>query len=219
MGGDSREQWINSSSRGKQQLTGRPSSISHAAWPANLQRVVATDKAAQRRRAVIMQAWRWTRNNSAFAHLDTWSAWYKAFFLFMLQQAGAVLVTGGIILALYMLYQWSAWLLLVVIVAITCTITFRLLLDEPRIAHSEQPLVVSLDTQEPQTTREQPQAAPSFEFPDTPMPSTPLVRVLETIDLSSSDIEHFIRSTAEYTSEQKTLDLPLEEEAPPEEAP
>jgi hypothetical protein len=29
-------------------------------------------------------------------------------------------------------------------------------------------------------------------FPATPMPSTPLVRVLETIDLSSTDIEHFL---------------------------
>jgi hypothetical protein len=123
----------------------------------------------------------------------------------MRQRVGAVLVTGCIMLALYLLYQWSAWLLLAVIVAITGTTTFRLLFDEPRIVHTEQPLVVSLDEELPQT-------APALEFPDTPMPSTPLVRVLETIDLSSSDIEHFIRSTAEYTSEQKTIELPLKEE-------
>jgi len=136
----------------------------------------------------------------------------------MRQQVGTILVTCGIMLALYMLYQWSFWLVLVVIVAITCTATLRLLFGEPRIVRTEQPLVVSLDTEEPQIAGEQPQATPAFEFPDTPMPSTPLVRVLETIDLSSSDIEHFIRSTAEYTSEQQTIDLPLKEEAP-EDAP
>jgi len=33
---------------------------------------------------------------------------------------------------------------------------------------------------------------PSMTFPDTPMPATPLIRVLETIDLSSSNVEHFL---------------------------
>lgn len=202
MGGNSREQRIISSSKRKRQLTGRPSSISRAAWPTNLQHLVATDRAAQRRRIIIMQAWRWTRNNYAFSRLRSWCS---SVLLSMRQQVGAALVTGGIILALYMLYLWSVWLLLAVIVAVTCITTFRLLFDEPRIVHTELPLVVSLDEELPQTV-------PSLEFPDTPMPSTPLIRVLETIDLSSSDIEHFIRSTAEYTSEQKTIELPLKEE-------
>ena len=158
-----------------------------------------------------MQAWRWTRHNAAFSALN---AWYNTAFLFMRQQVGTILVVCGIVLVLYMLYQWSVWLVLAVIMAITCSITFRLLFDEPRIVRIEQPLVVALDTEESYIAGEQSQTAPSFEFPDTPMPSTPLVRVLETIDLSSSDIEHFIRSTAEYTSEQQTIDLPLKEETP-----
>src|SRR5581483_2177577 len=33
---------------------------------------------------------------------------------------------------------------------------------------------------------------PSMTFPDTPMPVTPLIRVLETIDLSSTNVEHFL---------------------------
>src|SRR5579884_2311664 len=187
MGGDSREQRVNASSNRKQQLTGRPSSISHAAWPANLQRFVATDRAAQRRRAIIIQAWRWTRHNPAFSGPNAWyNTAFHAAFLFIRQQVSTILVVCGIMLVLYMLYQWSVWLVLAVIVAITCSITIRLLFDEPRIVRTEQPLVVSLDTKEPQIAGEQPQTAPSFEFPDTPMPSTPLVRVLETIDLSSS---------------------------------
>jgi hypothetical protein len=38
--------------------------------------------------------------------------------------------------------------------------------------------------------RQQPDNAMSF--PTTPMPATPVIRVLETIDLSSTDIEHFL---------------------------
>jgi hypothetical protein len=34
-------------------------------------------------------------------------------------------------------------------------------------------------------------------FPSTPMPSTPLVRVLETIDLSSTNVEHFLDAKQE----------------------
>jgi hypothetical protein len=32
----------------------------------------------------------------------------------------------------------------------------------------------------------------AMSFPTTPMPATPVIRVLETIDLSSTDIEHFL---------------------------
>jgi len=32
-------------------------------------------------------------------------------------------------------------------------------------------------------------------FPDTPVPTTPLVRVLETVDLSQTDVEHFMDIT------------------------
>lgn len=35
-------------------------------------------------------------------------------------------------------------------------------------------------------------SAMPLHFPDTPMPATPLIRVLETIDLSSTGVEHFL---------------------------
>ena len=35
-------------------------------------------------------------------------------------------------------------------------------------------------------------------FPETPMPATPLIRVLETIDLSSSSVEHFLDGEQEH---------------------
>lgn len=197
MGGDSRKH----NEVGPQFLS-KPSSVSQAACPPNLQRFVATDRAAQRRRAIMMKAWWWTQNNNTLARLRLW---YSSIIINIRQQIGTALVTGSIMIAIFMLYQWSAWLLLAVICTITCFATFQLLFEEPRVTHTEQPLTVSLDMEQPQT-------APSFDFPDTPMPSTPLVRVLETIDLSSSDIEHFIRSTAEYKSEQKTIELSAEEE-------
>jgi len=33
--------------------------------------------------------------------------------------------------------------------------------------------------------------------PETPMPEAPLIRVLETFDLSSTDVEHFLDSKAD----------------------
>jgi len=36
--------------------------------------------------------------------------------------------------------------------------------------------------------------------PETPMPEAPLIRVLETFDLSSSNIEHFLDSKADLTA-------------------
>lgn len=57
----------------------------------------------------------------------------------------------------------------------------------------------------PQTTlppqnEELEQQITQFEFPETPVPATPLIRVMETIDLSSSDVEHFIHTTSDHQS-------------------
>lgn len=43
-------------------------------------------------------------------------------------------------------------------------------------------------------------------FPNTPMPKTPLIRVMETINLSASDVEHF------STLQELSLVKPITEE-------
>ncbi|MBE3558254.1 MAG: hypothetical protein IMW89_03405 [Ktedonobacteraceae bacterium] len=53
----------------------------------------------------------------------------------------------------------------------------------------------------------------ALDFPQTPMPSmpsSPLIRVLETIDLSSSDVEHFIKTSE---MEQKISEAAAEQAA------
>jgi len=52
--------------------------------------------------------------------------------------------------------------------------------------------------------------AKSPSFPETPMPATPLIRVLETIDLSTMDIEHFI-SDVPQTETTLQASLPQDE--------
>ncbi len=42
--------------------------------------------------------------------------------------------------------------------------------------------------------------------PQTPMPSTPLVRVLETLDLSQSNVEHFLDTSEERNTAELALD-------------
>ena len=58
---------------------------------------------------------------------------------------------------------------------------------------------------QPQPSHKQPVVPPTPlmpQFPNTPMPATPLIRVLETIDLSSSKVEHFIDPTSKPVTEQ-----------------
>jgi hypothetical protein len=48
-----------------------------------------------------------------------------------------------------------------------------------------------------------------MQFPETPMPATPLIRVLETIDLSSTSVEHFLEEEKQTSGE-----MPIVQELP-----
>jgi hypothetical protein len=188
----------------------------------------------------------------------TLSATQSSTFIILRQQLITAFLVAGTVLVMYLLYQWSTVLLLVVIGAVTCTVTFRLLLDskqeQPASATNEVPQIqaMPLDFEEtlsepaavqavaqvekaaeeevqtvpmpgeaptvPVTTQVEVEQTPLFLFPDTPMPSAPLVRVLDTIDLSSSNIEHFIKTAehpamlkAQETAEKKAKELEVNE--------
>jgi hypothetical protein len=124
---------------------------------------------------------------------------------FLRQQIVTAFLIGGTVLVMYVLYQWSTMLLLAVIGAVTCIVTFRLLLDSKPAVQTAQAQEKPAEIPQVQEARDVKDAeseteSPQFVFPDTPMPS--LVRVLETIDLSSSGIEHFIK-TSEVPVAQK----------------
>ena len=112
------------------------------------------------------------------------------------QQIMAALLTGGMVLALYALYRWSALLLLISVCAVTSIVIVRLLLNSTSPTARPTDMPIGRDTRTlvriPITLQ-----PPALDFPETPMPSGPLVRVLETIDLSSSDVEHFIKASSE----------------------
>ncbi len=105
------------------------------------------------------------------------------------------LATGTLVLLLCMLYDWSGWLILAGICAMTIFMVTRPAVHA--VGEHEKVLpqasrILAQQGQVQQIVGEVQQTPLLFPFPDTPMPATPLVRVLETIDLSSTNVEHFL---------------------------
>lgn len=166
------------------------SSVSRALWPSNIQHCIATSKAAQRRRIIVIKSWWWISSwhNHFTAKL---LRWYTYIVTPVRQQLTTALITSGFMLAMYELYQWYAWSPVVIICILTCAMLFLLPAKKqhtPTIPHTVLP---------PQN-EESFQQITQFEFPETPVPAAPLVRVMETIDLSSSNVEHFIHTTSDH---------------------
>jgi hypothetical protein len=175
------------------------SSVSRAVWPSNIQHCIATSKAAQRRRMIVMKGWWWISSwhNHITATLLRWTTYIVTP---VRQQLTTALITSSLILAMYELYQWYVWSPIIIICILVCAILFLLLSEKqhtPTIPH----------TTLPPHNEESRQQITQFEFPETPVPSTPLIRVMETIDLSSSDVKHFIHTTADRrTNNRRTVE-------------
>lgn len=194
-------------------------SLSNAAWPYEVRRCIATNKAAQGRRLIIMKGLWWQSTDTGAQDLEDYQdqdapdvsqdSRSVSMLTLLRQQIMTAFLIAGIALVMFVLYQWSTMLLLVVIGAVTCIVTFRLLLDSKQSYPAEQTIQAvqveeeqaeSVVTAEVTEVEETPGVEePTFIFPDTPMPSSPLIRVLETIDLSTSNVEHFIK-TSEHSA-------------------
>jgi len=161
------------------------SSVSRAAWPASIQHCVATSRAAQRRRSLMIK-----KSNSKkyfrFLHFASFYMQYKPILLKLYSHLLVALLTGSLVLGAYILYQWSTLLILFALCIVTFLVTIQLLVEDrpskESTANASQPPRTELPQQPPM----------ALDFPETPMPATPLIRVLETIDLSTSNVEHFI---------------------------
>jgi hypothetical protein len=192
MGGDSRKRQTP-----KQYTT---SSISRAAWPAELQRFIGTNKAAQQRRAMTIQG----RKSYKSHRMLSSRMWLLAnqVYAFLRQYLITALLTSGILLLIYIFYYLATWMLLALICIITGIVTCRLLFEERKpethIETKSTTIPITLTKSDEEQLLHQ---APNIDFPETPMPSTPLVRVLETIDLSSSDVKHFIHTSEQANTE------------------
>ncbi|HLG64005.1 MAG TPA: hypothetical protein VKY19_18830 [Ktedonosporobacter sp.] len=220
------------------------SKVSRAVWPERIRWNLATGKAAQWRRAMMLRwfyqpgkqllrksptirrsqsiapSYRWrmrslmfhTHRRVAFSlpiisillAVCLWQHWYVQLML-------AALCTATNILILHLLFNDAA--------PIPSALAGRSLVSLPRSARTARPgkpsaigtshdaagshnqsgsygapkNVDRLNSRSPVEDKSQSnRPVPSMTFPDTPMPATPLIRVLETIDLSSTNVEHFL---------------------------
>jgi hypothetical protein len=141
---------------------------------------------------IVMKGWWWisTWHNHITTNLLNW---YTDIVTPVRQQLTTALITSGLMLAIYELYQWYVWSPVVIICILACAILFLMLSEKQHMPTIPQSTL-------PPQNEEPRQQITQFEFPETPVPSTPLIRVMETIDLSSSDVEHFIHTTSDHQS-------------------
>jgi hypothetical protein len=168
--------------------------VSNALWPTSERRYVATNWFAQQRRFFIMKRVWWS-------YVQRRAVQSLRFFYPLLIFA---LLGAGITLALLIFQYWvilfilaTAWSMLIVFMTrLLCDKLYHIALFrlyyKPRSSHPRSRPLSALP-----------------QFPETPMPATPLIRVLETIDLSTMDVEQFIANEA---SKQALTQTPIMQE-------
>ncbi len=194
--------------------------ISHAVRPLNVVHCVSTSRMAQNRRTLLMA--RDTLKNIvlACAHPRTLATSYpqlRRVVVLCLCILSAVALFFGVILFFWptLLAYWPVLLSLALLCIVTTfAITWAILLGKPALApHSPIAYAAAkpslravasptatyipvsvLDFSHPFSSLPPSQFSPVPAEVNTPMPvpPTPLVRVLETIDLSSTNVEHFL---------------------------
>ena len=140
----------------------RAARVSKALWPTNVRRSIATSRAAQTRRQLIV-------STPALA-----------------MNIVGVTVLGGASVLLVAAHLWVVVLLFMAVVVV-----FLFLVMVRRRASSMKRGMNSW--QYGADRRSFPGVLGKAHFPNTPMPvEPPLVRVLETFDLSETNVEHFL---------------------------
>ena len=183
---------VSRDSRKFQAIRPRVNGVSRALWPRRARRCIATGRASQKRRLLIMKGV-WSARSSLRARTRR----YHRTFIAIL--AAASLLGGGLFLMVFVLRPWSTLLFLCIMWTLATTLTIWLLLNGVRdtVVHWETHKRPS-----PSSAHKPSHTLPEQRAPATPMPVAPLVRVLETIDLSSTEVEHFIDAP---DSQQETL--------------
>lgn len=192
---------------------------SRAIWPISARRCVHTDRVAQRRRVCIMTGIGWVHTLEDWRMRNAQLAAQHLTFN-RITQISLVFLALGSAFVLSAIYDWGMLLnhwVTFVLFALLCILTTLgigylrtgskqeqqdlQMFNRPGISSfagipksQMGQSVQSLSSLESGPTIPQTQAPGIFTFPDTPMPipATPLVRVLETIDLSSTNVKHFL---------------------------
>lgn len=180
------------------------SGVSRAVWPADMRRSPATGRNAQRRRYLVLSGKWWAKMLTYAAHpIHPTFSFRTATTASSIQGTPtpslamgvlSLLVGSGIIAAFF----FHTWLLLLlpttILTMVSLAITPPLL---AKLLQTSRSGVVP-GTRELRSTSG---SSSTRRFPETPMPTTPLVRELETFDLSQTGVEHFLnheRNTGGY---------------------
>jgi hypothetical protein len=195
------------------------SSVSKAVWPINARTNTSSvyDKSLPSKRlrrlphveiAIPSSSQRNTHKRMSTSRLgadpNPTSLWLASFRL----RIAFSLCVAGLALLLGLFYSWTMLLILSLICATITLIMIHLLVDEQTPSRrdierthmlSALPVsVITSPTLEDTPLIQQHQPGEAMPFPTTPMPVTPFLRVLETIDLSSTNIEHFLDINAKW---------------------
>lgn len=158
------------------------SGISNALWPSRVRRGIATGWIAQQRRLLAMRRIWWaTRSRHIMPRLRFLSP-------FLL----CVLLLCGILLGVLVFQYWMLLLLLALAWSVIIMLMTRLLCDKIYDVLVMRRGQRGQRGQKQSSTARKRRTAAATHFPETPMPPTPLIRVLETIDLSRVDVESFM---------------------------
>lgn len=165
------------------------SGVSRALWPTYRRRYIATNWFAQQRRFFIMRGIGWSS-----VRRQVIQSLHLVYPLLI-----PVLLMAALALAVALFQYWVILFMFAVVWSILIVIATRFLCD--KLYH-----VVRTRYYKPRSLRSH---TFSPQFPETPMPVTPLIRVLETIDLSTMDVEQLI---ANEMSEQESAQMPIVQE-------
>ncbi|MHB8598222.1 MAG: hypothetical protein ACYDER_15575 [Ktedonobacteraceae bacterium] len=160
------------------------SAVSQALWPSNLHRSQVIGKTVQKHRRVPFSGMHllWTVQNIPAS-------------VPVLLVITSTIVGGSIVTALR-LHLWYVLLLPTLLLAFTTLVIVPPLLRKlnhmPKPTKPTKPTKQTIIQSTPRTFKSSPGILVSHHSLETPMPKTPLVRELETFDLSETGVEHFL---------------------------
>ncbi len=171
----------NTDSKKLQVFRQHASAVSHALWPSDLHRSQAIVKTAQKRRHVN----RYVKLSNIYLSWVTQNAQTKQASMPALLIITSTIVGGAIVTAL-LLHFWYVLLIPTIFLTLMTLAIMQPL--SSKLNHTPRQTTQSF----PRLFKSSPGILPTRRTPEIPIPHTPLVRELETFDLSQTGVEHFL---------------------------
>ena len=178
------------------------SAVSHALWPSNLHRSAVLGNVSHQRKGHFLNDARPLKSPRLVGVTQVMPEYAP-----MLLGVTAVIVSISIVTAL-LLHRWFILLIPIFALTFATLLILQPFLDrmQGNIQGSGKPSIQQ-PQQTPQTFKSFPGIPTSLRRSfDTPMPRTPLVRELETYDLSQTNVEHFLDLPTKRDSKEHALE-------------